>query len=85
MPILLFGILMYRNAQLGMPRILGAIGIFSTVLWIIHLIDKFISIIDISGLTFITTPLSFYLLLAWLVWTGVILLSGKLQVSVVKE
>jgi hypothetical protein len=65
-PILLFGFLAYRHTQLGMPQILWGISI-DIVYGEVELgfVDNLPSIIES----------------VWLVWTGVILLSGKLQES----
>lgn len=77
-PVLLFGILAYRHYQLGMPKVLGVIGILYAVIQIIFYIlynvfsNLYLGIID-------NLPPS--LNLVWLIWTGIILLFGKLYES----
>lgn len=77
-PILLFGILAYRYPQLGMPRILAVIGISYPIIQVIFYV-LYSSFSDLN-LGFIDN-LPLVLNLAWLIWTGIILLSGKLQES----
>jgi hypothetical protein len=72
-PTLLFGILAFLYPQLGMPRILGIIGIASSILWIIFYFRD-------DTTYFILNPLN--LRLVWFAWTGAVLLFGKIQESV---
>lgn len=77
-PILLFGILAYRHYQLGIPRILAMIGILYAVIQVIFYIlynlfpDLNLGLVD---------NLPVILSSVWLIWTGALLLSGKLQES----
>jgi hypothetical protein len=77
-PILLFGILAYRYPQLGMPRILAVIGISYPITQAIFYI-LYRSFSDLN-LGFVDN-LPLVLNLTWLIWTGVILLFGKLYKS----
>jgi hypothetical protein len=72
-PILLFGILAYQNPQLGIPRVLAAIGILYIFFYLI--LYQVFSNTDLGVLD----NLPLILNLVWLAWTGAILLFGKLQ------
>ncbi len=77
-PVLLFGILAYQHHQLGFPRILAVIGILYAVVQVIFYIvysifpDLILGLID---------NLPVILSSVWLIWTGALLLSGKIQES----
>ena len=74
-PILLFGFLAYRHAQLGMPQILWGISILYALSWgIVDIVYGEVELGFVDNLPSIIESV-------WLVWTGVILLSGKLQES----
>lgn len=74
-PILLFGFLAYRHTQLGMPQILWGISILYVISWaIIYIIYGEVELGFVDNLPSIVE-------VVWLIWTGVILLSGKLQES----
>ena len=72
-PTLLFGILTFLYPQLGIPRILGMIGIAYSILWVIFYFSEEIT-------SSILNPLN--LRLVWFAWTGAVLLFGKIQESV---
>jgi hypothetical protein len=74
-PILLFGFLAYRNAQLGMPKILYGIGILYAILWaVIYIVYGEVELGFVDNLPIILSSV-------WLIWTGVVLFFGKLQES----
>lgn len=75
-PILIFGILAYQHPHLGMPRVLAIIGILYAVIWgVFYLLGKMSSNLNFDFIY----NLSFVLNLVWLLWTGIVLLSGKLE------
>ncbi len=70
-PILIFGILAYRYHQLGMPRVLGIIGILYAIVQIIYYILYNISPnLNIGIVDYFPGLLD----LVWLIWTGGIFL-----------
>jgi hypothetical protein len=73
-PILLFGVLAYKQPQVGMPRILAVIGI-------LYALDYFSGLFLNLSLWDIMNYLPLTLFLVWVAWTGYILLFGKLQES----
>jgi hypothetical protein len=77
-PILLFGILAFRYPHLGMPRTLAIIGISYPIVQVIFY-ALYRSFSDLN-LGFVDN-LPLVLNLVWLIWTGAMLLSGKLQES----
>lgn len=75
-PVLIFGILAYRHPRLGIPRILAVIGISYAAIWIVFYVLRNIFPDLNLGLVY---NIPFVLNLVWLIWTGGILLSGKLE------
>lgn len=75
-PILIFGILAYQHPRLGMPRALAIIGILYATIWGIFYVLGRMS--PDSNFDFVYN-LSFILNLVWLIWTGSVLLFGKLE------
>lgn len=75
-PVLIFGILAYQHPRLGIPRILAVIGISYAVIWIVFYVLR--NIFPDLNLGF-ADNLPFVLNLAWLTWTGGVLLFGKLE------
>jgi hypothetical protein len=85
LPIMLFGISFYRNPQLGMPRILGTVGILSGIMGIVNVTAilegggdwKNTGSISLAILIFITYAALIILSLVWCLWAGFILLERK--------
>jgi hypothetical protein len=85
LPIMLFGISFYRYPELGMPRILGMVGILTGIMGIVNVA----AILSDGGdwqnagntametIIFITYAVLIILGVVWCIWTGLLLLSPK--------
>lgn len=75
-PVIIFGILAYQHPHLGMPRVLAIVGILYAVIWsVFYALGKIFPDLNLG----FAYNLSIVLNLVWLIWTGRILLSGKLE------
>ncbi len=85
LPLLLFGISMYKHPQLGIPRVLGVIGIVAGLAGIINVATILVSGGDwqnvnsavVENIVFITYAIPILLSVVWPIWIGLILLRRK--------
>jgi hypothetical protein len=85
LPLLLFGISMYKNPQLGIPRVLGIIGIVAGIAGIVNVATILGSGGDwqnvnselIENIILITYAIPILLSVVWPIWVGLILIRRK--------